>query len=43
VFFPEHDEVSHPHKIIGKTTIIYIFIIVFLESEWEDQMVEGTP
>lgn len=40
---PEHDEISRPHKIIGKTTIIYIFIIIFLDTKWEDQMVEGIP
>jgi hypothetical protein len=30
------DQVSHPYKTIGKITVLYILIFVFLDSKLED-------
>jgi polysaccharide pyruvyl transferase WcaK-like protein len=31
------DQVSHPYKITGKTTVLYTLIFVFLDSNLEDK------
>jgi hypothetical protein len=31
------DQVSHPHTVTGKTTVLYTLISVFLDSNLEDK------
>jgi hypothetical protein len=31
------DQISHPYKTIGKTTVLYTLIFVFLDSNLEDK------
>jgi hypothetical protein len=30
------DEVSRPYKTVGKIIVLYILILIFLDSTWED-------
>jgi hypothetical protein len=31
------DKVSHPYKIIGKIMVLYVLVLKFLDSRWEDK------
>jgi hypothetical protein len=33
------DQVSHPHRTIGKIIVLYILICMFLDSWWEDKRI----
>jgi hypothetical protein len=35
-FLNVRDKVSHPYRTTGKIIILYILILMFLESRWED-------
>jgi hypothetical protein len=37
VLASQEDQVSHPYKTTGKTTIVYNLIFVFLDSNLEDK------